>query len=73
MSFYAAKLQSQEGLTKEIGVELSKAIGNDVLVILKAKHTCRMWRGIKKDGDMITFFKGGKYEEEDMTTFLKMF
>jgi len=62
---YASKPQIQEQLTQEIAEELFKILKPKFLiVVIKAKHTCMIIRGVKEhDSEMIT--SAIKYDEND--------
>lgn len=62
---YAKRFQVQERLTRQIGdaiVRELKPIG--VGVVIKARHTCQCFRGVKKDGHMITSAMYGVLKEK---------
>lgn len=46
--FYGFKLQVQERLSRQIGETVSLLLGEDVMVVVEASHTCMMSRGIEK-------------------------
>ncbi|KAL9303385.1 hypothetical protein ACSQ67_020648 [Phaseolus vulgaris] len=48
--FFGVKLQVQERLTKQIAETVSSLIGENVVVVVEASHTCMMSRGIEKFG-----------------------
>ncbi|CAK9140906.1 unnamed protein product [Ilex paraguariensis] len=48
--FYSFKLQVQERLTRQIAETVSSVLGGDVMVVVEAKHTCMISRGIEKFG-----------------------
>jgi len=48
--FYGFKLQVQERLTRQIAETVSSLLGGDVMVVVEAKHTCMISRGIEKYG-----------------------
>ena len=66
VDIYARRLQVQERLTMQIGMELQEMMGTeDVAVIIDAKHMCVSSRGIKDAASAtITSFYGGKFNEE---------
>ncbi|KAL8526009.1 hypothetical protein ACS0TY_015287 [Phlomoides rotata] len=48
--FYGFKLQVQERLTRQIAETVSSFLGEDVIVVAEATHTCMISRGIEKFG-----------------------
>lgn len=48
--FYGFKLQVQERLTRQIAETVSLHLGEDVMVVAEASHTCMISRGIEKFG-----------------------
>ncbi|KAL8496173.1 hypothetical protein ACS0TY_020042 [Phlomoides rotata] len=48
--FYGFKLQVQERLTRQIAEIASSFLGEDVIVVVEANHTCMISRGIEKLG-----------------------
>ncbi|WCJ37960.1 GTP cyclohydrolase 1 [Euphorbia peplus] len=48
--FYGFKLQVQERLTRQIAETVSSLLGEDVMVVVEANHTCMISRGIEKFG-----------------------
>ncbi|KAL0436190.1 UNVERIFIED_CONTAM: GTP cyclohydrolase 1 [Sesamum radiatum] len=48
--FYGFKLQVQERLTRQIAETVSTFLGEDVMVVVEANHTCMISRGIEKFG-----------------------
>ncbi|EYU40634.1 hypothetical protein MIMGU_mgv1a007442mg [Erythranthe guttata] len=48
--FYGFKLQVQERLTRQIAETVSSYLGEDVMVVVEASHTCMISRGIEKFG-----------------------
>ncbi|KAG8387258.1 hypothetical protein BUALT_Bualt02G0002700 [Buddleja alternifolia] len=48
--FYGFKLQVQERLTRQIAETVSSVLGEDVMVVVEANHTCMISRGIEKFG-----------------------
>ncbi|GER54555.1 GTP cyclohydrolase I [Striga asiatica] len=48
--FYGFKLQVQERLTRQIAETASSFLGEDVMVVVEASHTCMISRGIEKFG-----------------------
>lgn len=50
VQFYGFKLQVQERLTRQIAEVASSILGEDVIVVVEASHTCMISRGIEKLG-----------------------
>ncbi|KAH6765824.1 GTP cyclohydrolase I [Perilla frutescens var. hirtella] len=48
--FYGSKLQVQERLTRQIAETVSSFLGEDIMVVVEASHTCMISRGIEKFG-----------------------
>ncbi|KAM7264600.1 hypothetical protein ACFE04_002283 [Oxalis oulophora] len=48
--FYGFKLQVQERLTRQIAETVCSLLGEDVMVVVEANHTCMISRGIEKFG-----------------------
>ncbi|KAL0390264.1 UNVERIFIED_CONTAM: GTP cyclohydrolase 1 [Sesamum calycinum] len=48
--FYGFKLQVQERLTRQIAETVSLFLGEDIIVVVEASHTCMISRGIEKFG-----------------------
>lgn len=48
--FYGFKLQVQERVTRQIAETVSSFLGEDVMVVVEASHTCMISRGIEKFG-----------------------
>ncbi|OIT35026.1 PREDICTED: GTP cyclohydrolase 1-like [Nicotiana attenuata] len=48
--FYGFKLQVQERLTRQIAETTSSLLGEDIIVVVEASHTCMISRGIEKFG-----------------------
>lgn len=48
--FYGFKLQVQERLTRQVAETVSSFLGEDVMVVAEANHTCMISRGIEKFG-----------------------
>ncbi|KAK6937848.1 GTP cyclohydrolase I domain [Dillenia turbinata] len=48
--FHGFKLQVQERLTRQIAESVSSVLGEDVMVVVEANHTCMISRGIEKFG-----------------------
>lgn len=67
---YAAKLQVQERLVKEVVDELEDALGSPIAIglILEGRHLCKEMRGVKKvNGQMITSDLRGAFRVEPET------
>lgn len=61
---YAQRFQVQERLTVQIADALQNKLSpKGVAVVLKARHTCQCFRGVKKDGRMITSAMRGIFRE----------
>ncbi|KAK6141855.1 hypothetical protein DH2020_024401 [Rehmannia glutinosa] len=54
--FYGFKLQVQERLTRQIAESVSSFLGEDVMVVVEANHTCMISRGIEKFGSSTATF-----------------
>lgn len=69
VDYYAAKLQVQERLGKEIVDELEKELKPKAIgLVLKARHLCKEMRGVKKiEGEMITSDLRGAFRKEPET------
>ncbi|GMH25831.1 hypothetical protein Nepgr_027674 [Nepenthes gracilis] len=50
INFFGFRLQVQERLTRQIAETVAPCLGGDVVVVVEAKHTCMMSRGIEKLG-----------------------
>ncbi|XP_047982478.1 GTP cyclohydrolase 1-like [Salvia hispanica] len=50
VQFYGFKLQVQERLTRQVAEVASSILGEDVIVVVEASHTCMISRGIEKLG-----------------------
>ncbi|XP_065868715.1 GTP cyclohydrolase 1-like [Euphorbia lathyris] len=50
VNFYGFKLQVQERLTRQIAETVTSLLGEDVMVVVEANHTCMISRGIEKFG-----------------------
>ena len=51
---FALRLQIQERLTRQIADALNEHTSQDVAVIVRARHHCMCYRGVRKDGEMVT-------------------
>ena len=61
---YAKRLQVQERLTLQIIDAIESALAPKAsAVVLRARHTCQCFRGVKKDGRMITSAMRGAFRE----------
>lgn len=68
VDFYAAKLQVQERLTKEILDELEdKLKPKGIALMLQGRHLCKSMRGAKKEGSMRTTDLRGAFKFESDT------
>lgn len=55
IDFFASRMQVQERIGEQLLSYLdSKLQPKGMILIMKAKHTCKMMRGVKKDGEMTT-------------------
>lgn len=64
----AAKLQIQERLNKEIVDMIEKVIKpKGIALVMKGKHLCKVMRGAKKDGDMLTSVIRGAFRKDPAT------
>jgi len=62
---FAKRLQVQERLTQQIAEAINTYVGGlGVGVIIKSRHTCMCYRGIKKDGVMVTSVTLGLMRED---------
>lgn len=65
---FASRLQVQERLTQQIADAIqTKLEPAGAAVILKAKHTCQCFRGIRKDGLMVTSAMHGAFRDSEKT------
>ena len=77
VDYYAAKLQIQERLVKEIVDELERELQpQGIALILKGRHLCKSMRGVKKEGKMITsemrgVFKNNQETRNEFLTLIK--
>jgi GTP cyclohydrolase I len=72
---YCSKgLNTQEYMSETICQRLQdKLKPHGCGVIIKAKHTCQIYRGVKKDGEMITSsLRGNFMEEKTRQEFMKL-
>lgn len=68
VDYYAAKLQVQERLVKEIVDELEKELQPKAIgLVIKGRHLCKSMRGVKKEGKMITSDLRGLFKTEPET------
>lgn len=68
VDYYAAKLQVQERLVKEIIDELEKQLEPKAIgLVLNGRHLCKAMRGVKKEGNMITSDLRGAFRNEPET------
>lgn len=52
---YARRLQVQERMTQQIADALQQVLDPlGVMVVVEATHSCQAYRGVKKDGSMVT-------------------
>lgn len=65
VDYFAAKMQIQERLGREIVNEIDSILKpKGIILILKAHHTCKEMRGVKKDGEMTTVIATGLFKTE---------
>ncbi|CAN4098594.1 unnamed protein product [Withania somnifera] len=63
--FYGFKLQVQERLTRQIAETVSLFLGEDIIVVVEANHTCMISRGIEKFGsNTATFAVLGRFSTD---------
>ncbi|XP_009787340.1 GTP cyclohydrolase 1 [Nicotiana sylvestris] len=63
--FYGFKLQVQERLTRQIAETVSLLLGEDIIVVVEANHTCMISRGIEKFGsNTATFAVLGRFSTD---------
>lgn len=63
--FHGYKLQVQERLTRQIAESVASTMGEDVIVIVEASHTCMISRGIEKVGsNTATVAVLGRFSQE---------
>lgn len=68
VDYYAAKLQVQERLVKEIVDELEKQLQPKAIgLVLNGRHLCKSMRGAKKEGNMTTSDLRGLFRSESET------
>jgi GTP cyclohydrolase I len=61
---YAQRFQVQERLTVQIADALENQLSpRGVAVVIRARHTCQCFRGVKKDGRMVTSAMRGVFRE----------
>jgi GTP cyclohydrolase I len=76
VDYYASKLQVQERLVQEIVDELWNALEGTALgmgLVMKGTHLCKVMRGVRKEGEMVTIELKGALKEnpETRAEFLK--
>ena len=65
---YSKRLQVQERLTTQVRDTITKHLNPaGVAVLIKGTHTCQCWRGVKKDGYMITSSLQGVFKDDPRT------
>ncbi|XP_006352671.1 GTP cyclohydrolase 1 [Solanum tuberosum] len=63
--FYGFKLQVQERVTRQIAETVSSFLGEDIIVVVEANHTCMISRGIEKFGsNTATFAVLGRFSTD---------
>lgn len=67
IDFYSAKLQVQERLVKEVLDEIEKELQPlGCALLMKGTHLCKVMRGVKKEGEMITSDLRGVFRKEEV-------
>lgn len=65
VDYYGARMQVQERLGKNVVDYLQNILQpKGMILILKAKHTCKSMRGVKKDGIMTTAIVTGIFQDD---------
>ena len=65
IDFYAARMQVQERLGAQVVDFIERKLQpRGIILILKANHTCKSVRGVKKDGEMTTSIVKGVFEND---------
>lgn len=69
VDYFAARLQIQERLTKDVVDELEKTLKpKGIALVIKARHLCKEMRGVMKhDGEMITGDLRGAFINQETT------
>ncbi len=67
VDYHCAKLQIQERLVKDILDDIEKEIEPlGCALIMKGTHLCKVMRGVKKDGEMITSDLRGNFRKQEV-------
>jgi GTP cyclohydrolase I len=74
VEYHSKGLNTQEYMTEKICQQLQdKLQPQGCGVILKARHTCQIYRGVKKEGEMITSsLRGNFMNEKTRQEFMKL-
>jgi len=73
VDFFAAKMQIQERLGREIVDELWNSLSVNtpepvgMAIVMKGKHLCKSMRGVKKEGQMTTIELRGAFKDQAVT------
>ena len=68
VDYFAAKLQVQERLVKEIVDEIEKELQPKAIgLVISGRHLCKSMRGVKKEGQMTTSVLRGQFRTEAET------
>ena len=68
VEYYASRMQVQERLGAQIVDYIERKLApKGVILILKAHHSCKEVRGVKKEGEMTTSIVRGVFENEPVT------
>ena len=61
---FAARLQVQERMTRQIHDAINSVlVPAGSMVLIEGTHTCQCWRGVKKQGTMVTSAIGGVFRD----------
>lgn len=64
---FAARFQVQERFTRQVLDAMASALSPEGCgVVIKARHTCQCWRGVKADGRMVTSALHGVFRDNPM-------
>jgi GTP cyclohydrolase I len=62
---YSQRLQVQERLTRQIHDAINDVMKPaGTMVLVEGTHTCQCWRGVKKNGSMVTSAIGGVFRTD---------
>jgi len=68
IDYHCAKLQIQERLVKDILDDIEKEIQPlGCALVMKGTHLCKVMRGVRKEGQMVTSDIRGVFREKDST------